>query len=894
MAEVTIDIPGIGPIEAQNAASESTLKEIAKLLGAKSGSGTGGMAEKVMGKSSPLGVASKQQAGMMGKLGSMVGKTAGSIAKMGGPALAAAQAFIKVGEAAGAMLGSMSALDKNVSGAADQIPIIGGIFKPAIDATEKMVNAFQGASGSGASFGGQLVNLTNAAATAGMTVDEYTKFVRANGDAFRLLGGDVETGRKRFTDLSKEMRTSGFMMQLNTLGYTSTEVNEGMAKYSLLLGRTGKQQNMSTAELASRSANYMKEIDKLAKATGQEREQIEENQAKLLADAQFQAKVANMGVDEADALRNTITGLPEGLQGVAKDIIATGTATTKESEEFAALMPRSYAMMQKFAQITENGGTITAKQRNELNNLLSQEGKLKKQQFRDQGRFNDELGGSYMRIVEASNIQTDALNKATDAQEEQIAVSDQAAAGFESMRRRVNEIAIEFTNLLASTGLLDSFMRAFEFVGALMRNVVAPAFKIVGSVVGFVADVVSAVLTPPLQLLGFILNPIADALQKVYGALGSLYQVVGPIVELVGIHLKQAFYAIWDTITNFVRPVTDFLGRMFGSIADFLKDTFGPMLEAMGGPIGIVKSAFSAIGGFINDYITPVFETLYNIAIAPVVNMFQRLRERMAAFFDMFSGISDAVELIKLAFNGAALSFRSAIYNLKDWIPGWKDTTEEQWADLKAQQDAHEQQKYDLAMKMLDNQKKNREDREQREEIIEQQRAERNQKLEEEKAQAYKDIQTKFNAATQEIITGKTIQMTEKQLKEQKALEEEYGNTFGNSMDALKYSIDKESSYLGGKGDTESKTVTPNSGETTSKTQSENKKEEDEPQQGGAAGGSETDANNKKATSDDVAIMYLLNTNMEELVRLTRAQLNAQNKGNKNLENMDSDVYSGF
>ena len=136
--------------------------------------------------------------------------------------------------------------------------------------------------------------------------------------------------------------------------------------------------------------------------------------------------------------------------------------------------------------------------------------------------------------------------------------------------------------------------------------------------------------------------------------------------------------------------------------------------------------------------------------------------------------------------------------------------------------------------------------------------------------------------------------MTEKQLKEQKALEEEYGNTFGNSMDALKYSIDKEGSYLGGKGDTESKTVTPNSGETTSKTQSENKKEEDEPQQGGAAGGSETDANNKKATSDDVAIMYLLNTNMEELVRLTRAQLNAQNKGNKNLENMDSDVYSGF
>lgn len=689
---VTVDIPGVGTVVADNAATEKTLQDILKALkggsSSQGGGGGGSAVEKTLGPNSPLGQATKKQGTMMGAVGQKAGKLVAGFAKLGAGALNLVGTFVKVGEMAISVVSNIAELDNNVTKAASSIPILGGVFGKVAAATEKMVNAVQSASASGASFGGQVQNMTRAAAGAGMTLDQYTKFVASNGEAFRLLGGDVEAGRRRFESLSKEMRTSGMMQQLNALGYTSEQVNVGMARYTRIVGQTGKLQNMSTAQLAERSSNYMREIDKLAKATGQEREQIEENQAKLLRDAQYQAAIARLGVEEADALRNTITGLPEGLQGVAKDIISTGTATTKESEEFAALMPRSAAMMQRFARITEQGGMITADMQQELQNVMRTEGQERKIQYQNQGRYNSDLADSYMRIVDASNIQQDALTNATDSQNEQIAVSDGVISGFESMRRRINEISIEFLNFLQSTGLLDSMMTMFEGLTSLIRTVVMPVIEVFAMVLKPVITILATTLSPLLDTLGFIIGTVVMPPLRYLGSLlEGVANVFNALYELVGLKLLYIFNEVVYHVKSFFQPAIDFMGRMISSVADFFQTVLIPPIESAGGLFSWIGQKIADFGAVIGDYISPIFETLYNF-VSPVIEVFSWLYEKVSNVFDAFRSLDDIIEPFRIGLEQLSISFQ----RMKIWVEelmSWNDTAEEEedWARRRAELD---------------------------------------------------------------------------------------------------------------------------------------------------------------------------------------------------------------
>lgn len=883
MAKVTIDIPTIGEVTAENAATESTLREIAKLLGQKQGGGAGGGAGGVLGPQSPLGKSAKSTGGMFTKMGNFAKMAGGSIAKLGGPAVAAAKALVEVGTAASQMMGKFANLDNSVSKASASIPIVGAFYGPVVDATEKMVNAFQSASGSGASFGGRLQNLTNAAAGAGMTVNEYTKFVRSSGDAFRLLGGNVEAGRKRFESLSKEMRTSGMMTQLNALGFTSAEVNEGMSRYTKILGRTGRLQGMSTQQLAQRSANYMKEIDKLAKATGQEREQIEENQAKLLMDAQFQAKVASLGVDQADALRNTITGLPQGLQGVAKDIIATGTATTKESQEFAALMPKSAAMMQEFAKITENGGTITAAMQQELQNTMAAEGKVRKQQYRDQGRYNADIADSYMRIVDASNIQTDALKNSADEQEKQVKMTDGATQAFEAMRRRVNEISIEFLNLLQSSGFLSSMMTAFETVGNVMRTVVVPVFNVLGTVINGVVSVVSAVLNPVLNTFGFLIGLALKPLELIGALFGHLGTILEPLINLIGVNVMKAFYAVYDVLADFFGPIIDFVGRAFSGVGDFLNNVFGKVIAGVAQAFEYLRPVIDAIStgfGYLNDWI-----------IQPITDAFNALKSAVQWVFDSFNSIGDVVSRVKLFFSDLGIKmmeFQLAMKEYTDWLSF--GTSDEELAEQEAMQKAIDLKKAEndaVRERLQQNEAKNREEneaiREQKQAKIIQERAARDAELikweqqsKEELAAGWKNmtddmgnrvLNTFTNTSSQIADAG--VQQTKDGIKEQQEL------NYANAQSTLKTFAAQEGSYLvGNKGQSSISQITQKKQEQD--TANENKNETESETNTGGTQRTTSSAGGTQTTSSTEDIFVLLNSNVETLVQLTRAQLQGQ------------------
>ena len=547
MASVFIDVPGVGRVEAINAASESTLRELVTLLGGKKSGGSGGG-----GVSSALG-----------SLGGSAKAGAQAIGKVAFVAGQAAKAVIDMTNAMATALKGMADLGNSVSQAAGKIPLLGTAYGAVASAAERQVQAFQQATASGATFGGSVNEMSFAATGAGLTLEAFASVISQNGEALRLLGSNTEDGARRFSQLSRSMRTSGLMENLNQLGFTTQEINEGMADYIEIQGRSGKLSNMSNAQLVRGSARYLKELDLLSKVTGQSRSELEAEQKKLLADAQYQATVNGMSSTAADAFRNTVMSMGPGLSDIAKDIMSTGSATTEQSQQFTAMMPQSAALMREYAQTVRNGGTITADMQNRLNNVLAEEGAARKTQFGDIARYSSELGPAYMAVVSASNRQRDALENARVAQERAANGQDKMAAAMEQMSRFVAEVSNTFTRLLANTGFLDSMMSAFSTLTMVMKEIVFPAFQGLFGILAPIVQFLSDLLYPIFKALGFVLE----------GTLFPAARLVGKVLQTVADTLGPVFRALGDTI--------GWLGKKLGDFWYYVTDKFEDAMDYM-------------------------------------------------------------------------------------------------------------------------------------------------------------------------------------------------------------------------------------------------------------------------------------------------------------------------
>ena len=810
---VMIDIPGVGEVEAKNAASEETLRQILKSLGGKTGgggAGGGGAANAAAAKSAQdLAKGNSKAASNSSKMGQALGTAMGTVAKFAAGVGFAAKVAVDFSNAISQNLAGFSDLDNNVTNAASKIPFFSGTFQAAAAATEKLVNATQNASNSGATFGGSVMEMSHAASRAGMTINEYSSFVRKSGEAFRLLGGDVETGRKRFDSLSKDLRKSGFMRELNNMGFTSLQVNESMARYTSILGRTNKLQGMSTRDLTKASANYMKEIDLLAKVTGEERSAVEERAQQLLADGQFQAKITGLSREAGESLQNTILGLRPSLQGVAKDILATGIATTEEAQLYAATMPDTFEKLSEFARITEQGGVISQKQRNELNNLIARESEQKKGQFKEVAKYDAAMADHFKKLVDGAAMGEDAVKKAAEAQDVNRIATDKVQASMEAMRRRVNEISQSFTRMLASTGIMDTLMTAFETVASFSENFLFPTLRILNSIFMPIIEIISGVLNPVLKGVGYLLGlfgqyvefvmtpfrALADGIQYVTG-------IFKPLAEVVGINLMGAFNSAKDVVQDTfggaisaVSSVADGVSVMLGnlnlsveSVSDFIMGSFGKALEWARDGVN-----------YFADVLGPAVDNVSK-ALGWVTDKFSAMGQVFSDLYNSFSKITDVIDLFKIGITDMKIAFYELRLSLKKWADSLFMTSDEEKAEQEEMQanidlmkQGNDEKKNELAIRFA----QNRYDAEQKALKIEEQKALergiRDEALDKKLIAAKKRL---AEAHKNEIAKIKDGVLTNEKLNAQKEAEVELNQSLSKAQDVLKDFAKNEDSFL--------------------------------------------------------------------------------------------------
>jgi hypothetical protein len=352
------------------------------------------------------------------------------------------------------------------------------------------------------------------------------------------------------------------------------------------------------------------------------------------------------------------------LRDVAKDIMATGTATTEESQKFTAMMPKSAAMMQDFAAKTQRGEKISQEERNKLNNLMAEEGKQAASQYKDIGRYSKEFATQTNQFTAAANIGKDALKNAANAQDEASAGADGQAAALEKSKQTLAEFSNSMTMALANSGLLDTLMTVFGALALFIQTVVVPIFQVV-------APVISSLATS-----------LSNELMPVFNAVGSVIRD----------NVIPMFYAITDFISDNLIPIgVVVMAALIPALMAAAAATW-----AVVSPLLIAAAPFIAVG----------------IAVGLLVKGFQMMGGSLSTVTD---GIKIYVSMWESLFTFIKFGFATLINKLSFGALGG-EMLAEAGEELKAQAAEREALETKIATEMKDNRDKNAADAKKKEE----------------------------------------------------------------------------------------------------------------------------------------------------------------------------------
>lgn len=649
MASVFIDIPGVGTVEAKNAATEATLQAILKAI--KSGGAGGAALDPKEAKDT-----NKSLTGLE--------KQAKSLTK----------GFIKLTDGLTNTIKQFANVGDSLESAAsifDKVPILGTVFSAVAQAVEKTTGAYKAAAASGATFSGSVNNFAKAAGQAGMTMDKFGQLIAKNGAGLLGFGTTTEEGAKRFGQVSKALRATG--SDLYALGYGTEEINQGLASYGDLLRKQGLQGNQTNAQLAAGAKNYLKEIDALAKISGEERSAKEAQMKQLATDAQFQMAMAGKSEETRSSFMKLIGGFGPTLGGFVKDYVATGTVTTEANQKIAsALGGATMDELTKLRQKLMNNQELTDAEQDRLRAIMKKASEAESKRLGTALAANRENDAMSSALIEGMQIQNGAVKQSTEEQKKAAASTDGQVKATEEAKAKLAEFSNSFQMALANSGILNTMMSAFTILANIVQNFLIPMFNMLTSGITAAFNYLYPAF---LTIAGFL---IADIL-PIFQQLGNIIvEYVWPALEYIGgiviDYVLKPFMSVAGYIWDNLVPIIATLGSMFLALnakmivtegLEMAKNGLlmiqnGLMFIANGGLLALAGAVIAAAAPFIAIAIPvlalfAIFKALYNsgwsvgTAFDAVKDNLERFGMNLMEFIDKirallperFGGLSD-------------------------------------------------------------------------------------------------------------------------------------------------------------------------------------------------------------------------------------------------------------
>jgi hypothetical protein len=701
-----------------NPASEATLAEllavnkqmagaISQLAAKSSGGGTqpagggsgGGSAggPGILGKGLDMmggavkGVTGLIGGGLMGALG-LVKSGFGQVAETG---RAVYQAQKQLAESAIAGTGSLSSFADSLSNLPGILGMIATAYSYQQKILEKNLVTYQQISSVGATFGGSLTEVRNAAKGSGLSMDEFAQVMKQNGPAFVKLGMSAEDGAKKMVKFNTDLIKGELGRGILGLGYSLTEANNLLGSYATIVGGLNASQMKDQKRMEQSVASFANEMDLSAQLEGKSRQQKEEEMKTASANAAVQAKLATMTQDQKDkyqlALSNALRTGGKGAADALNSTLLGLPPMTKAAQQFAAVMPGANKTVQDNAKIVKDntkleeargaiekngakGRVEAAKAIDKLGSTTAAAISMSESGSALQGTINAglqtkaQLDNQGIKTTEDAIAQQETIKKEQEVRQKSeagAAAQAQARAKYQAgLMDKINAILARFFPIVVK--VVEAFMNIFEWsinMGEkILDQILIPAFKeIFGGI--SVAD---------------LMKPFKDFWKGLTGGFSSggmdftkikdiIVAFVKPIVDTFGALVKSVdFEAVGKYIRTFFIGIKDFATGMFssfksvdtGSIVNFFKDFYSGISQFVGYlTVAIGNIDFRGIGEKIGNSLKTVFDAIRDI-FQPVFEkagpIFKQIGEDLGPVFTdlsdianlLFGYISDIVKII--------------------------------------------------------------------------------------------------------------------------------------------------------------------------------------------------------------------------------------------------------
>ena len=690
MASVFIDIPGIGQVEAKNAASEATLQAILQTMqrvqqntqrrggaagggaagggaaggGAAGGGAAGGGAgtaqttsQKAAAFSNRMAATSATQFGKASNYASQMAKSAGNgfdkvtgtVGFFGKGAISATRGLSGLAQSGANLASSLGNMNDSLTAAASSlnaIPVVGGllagVFGAIAAATESVAASMKGAAAGGAAFGGSISQLQASSAQAGMTMEKFGALVSKNGEGMLAFGSTTESGAKNFARLSGQLRAAG--SDLYALGYGTEEINQGFANYGKLIRTQGLQGTKSNAELVSGSKKYLKEMDMLAKITGETRQAKEDERAQLAVDNQLAAALTDANEDVAASAHNMIQAMPsKGLKDFAKDMIANGTATTDANRLLMSQYPGLAAQLTQMHRSTQDNVVIT---KSAMKNALIM-GKQESKNFSNiktaAAAVSDELGGTAEAAIGFKKLNIDAIDAAEGQQKAAADNTDGTLQNVEAMKSQLAALSDNIKMQLMASGGLGLMMAIIQKLADFVIAVVIPGIGMLIPILGKIFDGAMMLLKPIIESVTNAFGKMGGTLSAVDNVLNWLFATLNGAVR-GGILIFESLLRAFDTLSG---PFSRLAAAIFGT--EESTNSFSNALILVGDAVGTAFEILAKVIGFVIDY-----------AILPLIGMFNNylmptIKAVGSFFMDYLVPILVAAGIAFIAFNALTI-----------------------------------------------------------------------------------------------------------------------------------------------------------------------------------------------------------------------------------------------
>lgn len=224
------------------------------------------------------------------------------------------------------------------------LPIVGvvaGLFGQLVKMQEENLTMYRNLSSSGINFGSNLSSLRQDFLELGLTSDQYTQVLKENSDIFTLMGASVTAGAKNFKGINKELLAN--QSGLLNLGFSYQEISGTIASFARGVGGLTKQQQEDYKGTAASVAAYAKEVDLLARLTGQDRAALQKKIEKEQQEANWQAFLTTLPKEARARLMSMVANADATMGEAGTQIVkaqAMGIAVQGEAGQYASAMAR--------------------------------------------------------------------------------------------------------------------------------------------------------------------------------------------------------------------------------------------------------------------------------------------------------------------------------------------------------------------------------------------------------------------------------------------------------------------------------------------------------------------------------------------------------------------------